>query len=216
MSAVLEPLTEAQRDLVVRYRPLAWKIARRYLPTQHHSRKGRAKLEVLRAAAEDGLIAAAKRFDPGRDIAFGTFARHWVVFKIRHWLFYNKSVVRPLLTKRNPALRNMDAREVTTDLDIDIFDNYDGANTKQQLSIEAWDALVVMPDFEFALDDKRTLAETLKTLNERELNLIHELYVKETTLDRIGELFGCSRQRVQQLRDRALEKVRDVVLDAAE
>src|SRR4029077_19145554 len=58
-------------DLCVRYRPLAFSIAGKYI------NRG-VDLDDLRSAGLFGLVLASKRFDPDRGIAFGGYAKHWI------------------------------------------------------------------------------------------------------------------------------------------
>ena len=56
----------ARDELVARFLPLARKLARRYV--------GREPFDDLLQVASVGLLKAIERFDPGRGIAFSSFA----------------------------------------------------------------------------------------------------------------------------------------------
>ena len=49
-------------------------------------------------------------------------------------------------------------------------------------------------------------------LNERELTILERCDLLDETLESVGKELGLSRQRVHQMRERALEKLREVVL----
>lgn len=57
---------------------------------------------------------------------------------------------------------------------------------------------------------QRLIAEA--GLNERELTILEKCELLDETLESVGEELGLSRQRVHQVRERALEKLREVVL----
>ena len=58
---------------------------------------------------------------------------------------------------------------------------------------------------------KEELALALNALNERERNVISAFYglgEPELTMDEIGKKFGLTRERVRQIRERALRRLR--------
>jgi len=59
---------------------------------------------------------------------------------------------------------------------------------------------------------KNTLADCLKALDEREYQIVRDYFgledLEPMTLEEIGEAMGVTRERVRQLRNRALEKLR--------
>jgi RNA polymerase sigma factor (sigma-70 family) len=65
------------------------------------------------------------------------------------------------------------------------------------------------------LNEQRIWLQRLMTragLNERELTILERCDLLDETLESVGEELGLSRQRVHQVRERALEKLREVVL----
>ena len=68
----------ATRDaLVARFLPLAYHLARRY--------HGGAEVEDLQQVASIGLLKAIDRFDPGRGIAFSSFAVPTIVGELKRY-----------------------------------------------------------------------------------------------------------------------------------
>lgn len=70
-----------------------------------------------------------------------------------------------------------------------------------------------MADDELVMESLRDeLAVALKDLNERERNILEALYgvgdQPELTLDEIGEKYGLGRERVRQIRDKAIRRLR--------
>ena len=78
---------EAMHELVVSYGRFAVRIASRFrgygLPMGDLVQEGNV-----------GLMEAAKRFDPERDVRFSTYAAWWVVASIQEYILRNSSMVR--------------------------------------------------------------------------------------------------------------------------
>lgn len=65
------------------------------------------------------------------------------------------------------------------------------------------------------LNEQRVWLQRLMSqagLSERELTILEKCELLDETLESVGEELGLSRQRVHQVRERALEKLREVVL----
>ena len=73
----LRPLTEEQRELAIKYLPMARGLAQRLYPTSP------AHPEELQSTAYLALVDAARTFDPARNVGFGGFARHRIRSAIR-------------------------------------------------------------------------------------------------------------------------------------
>jgi RNA polymerase sigma-32 factor len=69
------------------------------------------------------------------------------------------------------------------------------------------------------IDDSRRaswLNQALDALNDRELSIIRERRLSEdaATLESLGVRFGISKERVRQIESRAIEKLRQALVDA--
>lgn len=199
-----------------------------------------------------GLLEAAARFDPGREVRFSTYATWWIRasiqdFILRNWsivrggtssaqkaLFFNLRRLRARLAQGDPSLTDsaihsaianalgvhekdvaaMDARLSGADssLNAPIAGNDEGG------SADRLDFLVSdgpLPDEQVStmIDEERRntwLGKALSTLNPRELKIINERRLAEdsATLESLGETLGISKERVRQIENRALEKLK--------
>ncbi|WP_279113266.1 sigma-70 family RNA polymerase sigma factor [Hoylesella timonensis] len=74
------------------------------------------------------------------------------------------------------------------------------------------DSDIPMADNELVMESlKKEIADALHTLNERERNVIECFYginQPEMTLEEIGDRYGLTRERVRQIREKALRKLR--------
>src|SRR5918997_812218 len=199
-----------------------------------------------------GLLEAAARFEPERDVRFSTYATWWIRASIQDYILRNWSIVRGGTSSAQKALffnlRRLRARltrggeeriasEVhgtiarsigvsradvalmdsrlsapDTSLNAPILDNDAGT------SAERMDFLIdaaPLPDESVGetIDGERRvrwLRQALEVLNERELRILRERRLEESqaTLESLGDRLGISKERVRQIENRALEKLR--------
>ncbi len=202
-----------------------------------------------------GLLEAAARFEPEREVRFSTYATWWIRASIqdyilRNWsivrggtssaqkaLFFNLRRLRARLAQGDPQLTEsaihsqiantlgvhvkdvavMDARLSghDTSLNAPMSDGESGASSDRMDFLKSDEPL---PDEQVStmIDEERRnswLGAALRTLNPRELRIIRERRLAEegATLEALGESLGISKERVRQIENRALEKLRAVL-----
>ena len=199
-----------------------------------------------------GLLEAAARFEPERDVRFSTYATWWFRASIQDYVLRNWSIVRGGTSSAQKALffnlRRLRARlaqgsekgnpsrayQAIADTlgvsraDVELMDSRLGggdASLNAQMvdaessgASERMDFLVderPLPDemVEESLDrDRRArwLTDALAVLNERELRIVRERRLSESlvTLESLGDELGISKERVRQIENRALGKLR--------
>ncbi len=199
-----------------------------------------------------GLLEAAARFEPERDVRFSTYETWWIRASIQDYVLRNWSIVRGGTSSAQKALffnlRRLRARlaqgsekgnpsrayQAIADTlgvsraDVELMDSRLGggdASLNAQMvdaessgASERMDFLVdeqPLPDeiVEESLDrDRRArwLTDALAVLNERELRIVRERRLSESlvTLESLGDQLGISKERVRQIENRALGKLR--------
>jgi RNA polymerase primary sigma factor len=205
-------------------------------------------LTDLIAAGNLGLIEAAKRFDPDRDVKFISYAVWWIRQAIMQTIFQQTGAVRIPIKEslfiakvketyeklkenlgREPTEEEL-AQELKTSV----------KKIKNALSIVRQPISLDMPlgesgEEDFTLLDvlskkgtediekeilentlKKELESMLNVLDEREREIIKLRYGLEgnepKTLEEVGEMLGISRERVRQLEQRALKKLKSIAL----
>ena len=198
-----------------------------------------------------GLLEAAARFEPEREVRFSTYATWWIRasmqdYILRHWsivrggtssaqkaLFFNLRRLRARLAQNGAPISNhdvyseissalgvseadvamMDSRlsAPDTSLNAPVVDDGSGSSDKMDFlrSNEPLQDEVVGE----AIDEERRsgwLRAALHVLNERELKIIRERRLTDdgATLESLGTRLGISKERVRQIENRALEKLR--------
>ena len=205
-----------------------------------------------------GLLEAAARFEPERDVRFSTYATWWIRASIQDYILRNWSIVRGGTSSAQKALffnlRRLRARlsqsmetaspstamyvEIAEAVGVSVSDvalmdsrlsgpdmslNAPLIDTDANPSSERQDFLVdnkPLPDetVEDAIDSERRvlwLRAAYRVLSEREMNILRErrLNDESATLESLGERLGISKERVRQIENRALEKLRKVLIE---
>ena len=167
-----------------------------------------------------GLLKAAERFDETRGFKFISYAVWWIRQSILQAISEQSRIVRlPLnqvgsVNKINREISkfekideamNISGRHVSVDAPfsgdedsnlLDVLVNDDNPTTDMSLVEESL---------------KSEIQEALSVLNERERNIIEASYginQAELTLEEIGEKYGLSRERVRQIKEKAIRKLR--------
>jgi RNA polymerase sigma-32 factor len=232
----------ALHELTGAYRRLAVSMALRF---RHY---GLPLADLVQEGAV-GLMQAAQRFDPEREVRFSTYAAWWIRAALQDYVLRNWSIVRTgstasqktlffnlrrlrqrLASGTEGAMTAEDRGSIAQSLgvplaDVDFMERRLAAG---DLSLNArvsgdseeeWQHFLVdsrpSPEAEvMAQRDGATrrkwLREALGQLPPRERRIISERFLKEdaTTFAQLGSDLGISKERVRQLEQRALERLR--------
>ena len=189
-----------------------------------------------------GLIKAAERFDETRGFKFISYAVWWIRQSILQAIADQSRIVRvPLnqagaVNKINRVLSKFEQENERRPSIDEISENVDLPHEKIEEALNAntrhvsMDAPFVDGDENSLLDvlenenspraDRQLVLESLraeiqlalKTLNERERNIIEAFYglgTPELTLDEIGQKYGLTRERVRQIKEKAIRRLRN-------
>ena len=207
-----------------------------------------------------GLLEAAARFEPERDVRFSTYATWWIRASIQDYILRNWSIVRGGTSSAQKALF-FNLRRLRAKLSRDsnavggnvmMFQNIATALGVSAADVELMDTRLSAPDLslnapvtdgdnsgqtervEFLVDGNPLPDETvgeqidgnrrvtwlhqaLKVLSERELRIVRERRLSEdsATLEALGGTLGISKERVRQIENRALEKLKRALAECA-
>lgn len=200
-----------------------------------------------------GLMHAANRFEPERDLRFSTYANWWIRSSMQDFVLRNWSIVRTGTTASQKSLF-FNLRRLRAKIEEDTGQPLDGegresiadtlgvsvaeVESMEQRLTRAYDSLNAplkddsdMEAQDLLSDDRpdpaaaalvtmdgqsRTgwINEAIGTLGEREQIIIRERRLSDEglTLEELGQRFGVSKERVRQLEQRALSKLKDHVV----
>lgn len=187
---------------------LIWLTIKRYLRAIEGTS---ISAEDLAQEANFGLMRAAETFEPAKG-KFSTYAVCWIRHHVGRYLQNNLRTVRiptheqakgkalkhprytqPLYIKRSVAKSSSDDEICVVDLMTDRLEPAPGADTAF---------------------DKRQAAQVLRGdlvehLTPRERFVIKGLFWEDKTLQQVGDTLGLSRERVRQIKNRALVTLRE-------
>jgi RNA polymerase sigma-32 factor len=204
-----------------------------------------------------GLLEAAARFEPEREVRFSTYATWWIRASIQDYILRNWSIVRGGTSSAQKALffnlRRLRARLTRGGeerISSDVHATIAQAIGVSSADVALMDARLSAPDtslnapvmdadagnsaerVEFLVDASplpdesatevidgerriRWLQQALEVLNERELRILRarRLEDEQVTLEFLGDRLGISKERVRQIENRALEKLKRALVE---
>jgi RNA polymerase sigma-32 factor len=203
-----------------------------------------------------GLLEAAARFDPEREVRFSTYATWWIRASIQDYILRNWSIVRGGTSSAQKALF-FNLRRLRAKLSVGrepggtmvLYSEIAKALGVNRADVELMDTRLSGPDvslnapigdsenapserIEFLVDgqplpdetvgsaidtDRRLswLRDALAHLSDREYNILRERRLNEDsmTLEELGSQLGISKERVRQIESRAMEKLRQALVE---
>jgi RNA polymerase sigma-32 factor len=200
-----------------------------------------------------GLMMAAARFEPARELRFSTYATWWIRASIQDYVLRNWSIVRTGTTAAQKSLffnlRKLRAKiegrnereglgeegraEIAKELGVKTKDvekmeaRLSGGDKSLNMRItddstDEWQNFLLderpnPEDIAIGMKDAQTrskwLNEALGKLSDREQKIIRDRHLgQETvTLEALGKDLGISKERVRQLEQRAMGKLKDTM-----
>lgn len=212
---------KTRQDLVRSHLPLVRAVARRY------GGQGEEFDDLVQVGAL-GLVRASGRFDPGRGVAFATFAAPAVEGEIRRHLRERARGVRlPRETQRmSTELKHCQAelasalghaptaQELAAALDADVeeIERLIAADlVRNPIAMGAGDAAGELPDDRESTAESETrvlLTSGLRALDERERRIVLLRFHADMTEQQIARAVGLSQAHVSRLLGGALKKLR--------
>jgi RNA polymerase sigma-32 factor len=207
------------------------------------SRHGCAVQDLMQQG-QLGLLHAVRVFDPERGVRFWTYARWWVRAYIRNYVWQNRRIV-PLSSNRTHRRVVMNIRKVegrlgaasSADSIANVLSVDEDAVRRVQNALSQRDVTLseptpstsgitagsITPEDEVADRHARKrcgelLRQALEVLDARDREIVERRYLREDpeTLASLGKRLGISRERVRQLSQRALRRLREELCDRDE
>jgi RNA polymerase sigma-32 factor len=202
-----------------------------------------------------GLMQAAARFEPEREVRFSTYASWWIRSAIQDFILRNWSIVRTGTTaaqkslffnlRRLRALIREDGRETLSTegraaiakkllVSVEDVERMESRIAAGDRSLNAAVGVEGETEWQDLVADDRPLPEeqvmaktdrhhrdewlqgALSALSNRELVIIKERRLREEgeTLEALGQKLGISKERVRQIEQTALKKLKSALLSS--
>ena len=188
----------ALAELATRNLRFVISVAKRY---QHRG----VALGDLIGEGNVGLLRAARRFDPAQGVRFISYAVWWIRQALQSAVARQSSVVRiPIVVART------EGGSRPADISLDTPLNNDGNQTLLDIIGSREDESA---ESEFSTAERESrIGQAVLGLPEREARILRLHFGleggREHTLVEIGQILGVTRERVRQIRDRALRRLR--------
>lgn len=184
-------------------------------------------LEDLVQEGNLGLFRAIEKFEIERGNKFSTYAYWWIMAYIKKFIIGSgilkisqKEVKKEMLFSQCQSyLRVLLNREPSNE-EIADFSGLDLSEIEKILlykSINLSDITEPVVDYSDSVEDQvitverdRVLSEAVSTLNPRLALILEQNFGSEMSLQEIGDLMGITRERVRQLKNKALKRLREV------
>ena len=225
----------ARAELVIRNGRLVVKLAHSF--GIHHSNE----FDDLVSEGIIGLMKAVEKFNPEKDVRFGTYAVWWIrQSMIRHLQDHSRTIRMPIhwqeaMRKISHASEELIGKGVTPDPEL--IADATGMTLKQVTRVlskkigmisldapsssenkQAFGELIAdesshSPDAKSLLsDDHEFTLELLEALTAREKEILIQRFgldgSKPQTLEEIGDMWNITRERVRQIQESALKKLK--------
>lgn len=197
----------ALHKLVNAHIPIVRRIAKRY------ARKS-IGMEDLIQEGSIGLIKAAERFEPDRNLRFVTYAQWWIKAQMKAAVFSAETVRPSQSVKAKQAF--FQGKSATKVMSLETPVSPDGFTLGGTLVDTG-----SRPDeiAEGVIDSERLsshLDRIVRRLKGRELAIFKARFLTEDapTLDVLGKRFGVSKERIRQIERHAFETVQAAMLQA--
>lgn len=223
-----------QEKVVLAYKDLVESLARKYS-------KNSSIHEDLVQVGMIGLLAAVRRFDPGFDRTFESFAIPTIIGEIKRFIrdkTWSVHVPRrikelgPKIRKAAEELTNVNQQspsvaEIADYLGVseeDVLETMEMGKSYKALSVDRkieadadgstvaiLDLIGNSEDGYDNIDHKMLLEKILPVLSEREQRILKCTYFENMSQKETGELLGISQMHVSRLQRRALRKLRESI-----
>jgi RNA polymerase primary sigma factor len=201
-----------------------------WVVNQHFRRADITAFDDLVQAGMQGLVKAAKKFDPDRNTRFSTYAVYYIRLYVKR--FYKKDKIIKLpehvyddlgsimdtgTTKRQLSRPNAQQRKMSAlvnaanALNFISLDQEIGDDDSLTYGDIVADTAPPVEDIVSETDMQERLAKALNELGEKERQVCIMFYIEGRTQKEIGSLFNMSKARVYQIIKVATYKLRSIM-----
>lgn len=185
--------------------------------------------EDMRQVGVEGLLKAIRRYNPNMGASFTTYAGHYIMGEMRHYIrnersFYRPGCIKDLQYRVECAIEEYLKKtgEVPTDEFI-----AKKLNIRKESVSEVMKAGLVNIDeislykihsryyehFALPIEDRIALAQAIKRLSELHRKVIYLLFYRDMTQEQAAKQLGINQRKVSRLRKRCLTILRELLVE---
>lgn len=154
----------------------------------------------LISEANNGLIDAIEKYDIEQNVKLISYSKWWIIQRMQ-----------AALERENKLPRESLDIEINEESLINLFNNNEYSNEKYSVDFE--DSEI---DYNEILNNKYLIERITSQISDREKDVIYRYYGinqdEKYTLEDIGKVYGLTRERVRQIVDKAMTKMRTEAL----
>lgn len=179
--------------------PFAVSLASSFYRTALERKNTRANLDDLTQEGLWGLLEAVDRFDPAKGrlmtVAYFRVRRRLLLYFKTNRIIYIPVNKANIVDEKNPGTMFVGTLSKTRR-------SYDGSDNSP---IDNCNPAILAED----ADEAQRIMDKVGSLPERQRDILHRRFWRDETLSRIGASMGISKERVRQIQNNALDKIRE-------
>jgi len=149
-------------------------------------------IDIAISAAHLGIMHAIRKFDTSKGIRLVTYSRHWIEQYLRRCSKQERELISIPTYLGLKSEKNNPYQKFTKTTFVNV-DDFSPITDKDTVS------------YDELLDEVKIC---IKELTEREQFVLHSLFYEQKTLKATGKILGITRERVRQIREESLGKIR--------
>lgn len=181
--------------------------------------------EDIIQAGYEGLMKAVQRFDPHRGVRFVTFASHYIMGEMKHYLRQEVSFDRPgwvadlqsYIYQTIEELSQQTGEPPTLDeIAGKVNIRKEGVSQALQAGYVSLDELdlkqvkhLTYESFQLPIEDKIAVRQAVERLSDLQRQVIYLIFYRDLTQQEAAEQIGIGQRRVSRLMHRGLERIEE-------
>lgn len=189
---------------------------------------GRYELDAVQVGCE-GVLKAIKNYDPHRYTSFSTYAGHYIIGEIKHYIrkemrFYKPQYIEGLKDKAERVMQELyessgiipDEKQVANALNI----QEEGLRVIMQAGLVSIDELeldkissIRYESFKLPVEDQIVLFEAIKRLSDIKKKVIYYLFFKECSQQQTADILGMNQRKISRILQTSLSELRQIMIE---
>jgi RNA polymerase sigma factor (sigma-70 family) len=183
--------------------------------------------EDLKQAGYEGLLKALKRYNPGRGIAFSTYASHCIIGEIRHELRdrgtfrvpeWMKGLQAKIISATEELAQKNSTMPTLKEIARMVNVNEEGIVEAMQAGCVSLDELdltkvrhIRYESFKLPIEDKIAVQMSIERMDQLQQQVIKLIYYEGLTQEETAKRLGLNQRKVSRLMNKGLDDMRAYV-----